>query len=146
MSLLIIGAGILVNRSLSPLKQAKSETISLAEQKADLIQAADFYWYNGNQTYFTVTGKNKEAEEIVVIIKQDDGTIQTLKKEETISKGEAMAKVRELENPSHILEARIGIHNDLPIWEISFRQENGRIGYTMLSLTDGVWVRTTKNI
>lgn len=146
MSLLIIGAGILVNRSLSPLKQAKSETISLAEQKADLIQAADFYWYNGNQTYFTVTGKNKEAEEIVVIIKQDDGTIQTLKKEETISKGEAMAKVRELENPSHILEARIGIHNDLPIWEISFRQENGRIGYTMLSLTGGVWVRTTKNI
>lgn len=146
MSLFIIGAGILVNRSLSPLKQAKAETISLAEQKADLTQPADFYWYNGNDTYFTVTGKNAEAEEIIVIIKQDDGSMQTLKKKETFSKGDAIAKVRELEDPVHILEARIGIHNDLAIWEISFRQENGRIGYTMLSLMDGEWVRTTKNI
>lgn len=146
MSLLIVGATLLLNKSLSPLKQAKAETVNLAEKRADLAEANDFYWYNGNDTYFTVTGKNTEGESIIVIVKQADGSIEVLNKNDTLSKTDAIIKVRGLEKPKQILEARIGIHNDLAIWEVSFRQENGKIGYTILSLTSGEWLRTIKNI
>lgn len=146
MSLVIIGASFLLNKSLSPLKQAKAETVKIAETKADLTEPEDFYWYNGNNTYFTVTGKNSESEEIIVIVKQDGGSTEIFNKKDVFPKSKAIAQVRELDKPAHILEARIGIHNDLAIWEISFRQENGKIGYTMLSLTSGEWVRTIKNI
>lgn len=146
MTLLISGAGILINQSLSPLKQAKAETIRVAEREAALTEPVDFYWYNGNETYFTVVGTNDEAEEIIVLVKQDDGSVKVYDQKDTFSKADAIAKVRELENPAHILEARIGMHNELAIWEVSFRQENGKIGYTMVALSDGEWVRTIKNI
>lgn len=146
MSLLIVGTSLLLNKSLSPLKQAKNETINLAEKKAGLAEAKDFYWYNGNDTYFTVTGKAKDGQNLIIIVKQDDGSIQSIEQKGTFSKAEAINKVRELEEPARILEARIGIHNALPIWEVSFRQEDGLIGYTMLSLATGEWVRTIKNI
>lgn len=146
MSLLIIGAGLLLNKSLSPLKQAKAETIKIAEKEANLIEADEFYWYNGNDTYFTVTGKDEEKNDLIVIVKQEGGSTQIFDKKDIYPKSKAIAQVRESEQPEHILEARIGIHNDLPIWEISFRQENGRIGYSMLMLTSGEWVRTIKNI
>lgn len=146
MSLLIVGVTTVLSKSVSPLKQARTETIDLAEREADLVETDDFYWYNGNETYLTVTGKDSEDEEIIVIVKQEGGSIEVIDQKDTFSKGEAIRKVWELDSPVRILEARIGIHDDLPIWEISFRQDNGRIGFTMLSLRTGEWIRTIKNI
>lgn len=146
LSLLIIGATTTLNKSLSPLRQAQAETIDLAERNADLVSAEEFYWYNGNETYLTVTGKNSVGEAIIVIVKQEGGAIEVLNQDETLPKSEAIKKVAELEGPLRILEARIGIHEEIPVWEISFRQENGRIGYTMFSLSTGEWIRTIKNI
>lgn len=146
MSLLVIGVTTVLSKSVSPLKQARAETIDLAERKADLVEADDFYWYNGNETYLTVTGRNSVDEEIIVIVKQEGGSLEVVNQADSFSKGDAIRKVVELESPVRILEARIGIHEGLPIWEISFRQENGRIGYTMFSLKTGEWIRTIKNI
>ncbi len=146
MSLFIIGVTTVLNKSVSPLKQARAETIALAEKQADLIEVDDFYWYNGNETYLTVTGKNSAEEGIIVIVQQEGGAVEVVDLAETYAKEEAIQKVAELEGPIRILEARIGLHEELPIWEISYRQENGRIGYTMLTLRTGEWIRTIKNI
>ncbi len=146
MSLLIIGVTTLLSQSLSPLKQAKAETIEVASKKADLVKAENFYWYNGSDTYFTITGEDSAGEAILVIVKQEGGHIEVLKQEETLSKQEIIAKLSELEAPERILEARIGIHEGMPVWEISYRHDGGRIGYTMFSLTTGEWIRTIKNI
>lgn len=146
MLLLITSVTILVNKSLSPLKQAKAETIAIAEEKVDLIEADEFYWYNGNETYFTITGKDINSEEIIAVVKQDGGKVQKFKKKDVSSKKQVLNKLRDIEEVGHILEARIGIHNDLAIWEVSFEQKNGKIGYAMFSLTSGEWVRTIKNI
>lgn len=146
MLLLIASVTLIINKSLSPLKQAKAETISIVEKEVALSEVDDFYWYNGEETYFTLTGKNEESEGIVVLLRQEDESFEVLNKKNLLSKSEAISKVRNLENPEHILEARIGMHKDLAIWEVSFRQDNGKIGYTIISLTTGEWVRTIKNI
>lgn len=146
MLLLIFGVTIVLTRSLSPYNQAKAETIELAERRADLVEPDEFYWFNGNETFFTVTGKNSEGTPIVVIVQQDGGAIQVFNQDEIISEQEAIAETYNRESPEKILESRIGIYRDEPVWEVSFRLENGRIGYTILSLTTGEWLRTIKNI
>lgn len=146
MLLLIFGVTTLVTRSLSPYNQARAETIALAERRADLVEADEFYWYNGDETFFTITGENSEGIPIVVIVQQDGGAIEVLDQEDIISEHEAVGETHNRENPEKILEARIGIYNDQPVWEVSFRLENEQIGYTLLSLTSGEWIRTIKNI
>lgn len=146
MLLFIVAVTSIVNQSLGPLKQAKAETVAIAQKEASLSEVEDFYWYNGEETYFTVTGKDKDSKKIIVLLKQAGGSFEIIEEEGTFSKSEAIKKVRDLENPAHILEARIGKHKDLAVWEVSFRQDNGKIAYTMLSLETGEWLRTIKNI
>lgn len=143
---LIFGVTIVTTRSLSPYNQAQAETLDLAERRADLVEANEFYWFNGAETYFTITGQDSEGNSIIVIVKQDTGEIEVLQEDETISKQTAINTTHQQEEPEEILEARIGIDKDEPVWEVTFRQENGRMGYTYISLTSGEWIRTIKNI
>lgn len=146
MLVLIISVVFIVSRSLSPFNQAEAETIELAERRADLVEARDFYWFNGEETFFTVTGENSLGDAIVVIVQQEGGAIEVLDEAETISKQEVMTQTIAREEPEKILEARIGMFKDEPIWEVSYRLENGLIGYTTWSLRSGEWIRTIKNI
>lgn len=146
MLVLIFSVTLILTRSLSPYNKAKAETIELASRKAELRDAEYFYWFNGNETYFTITGSNNEGTPIVVIIQQEGGEIKVLNEEDTISKERAIQLTVHRENPHKILEARIGQYDDTPVWEVSFELENGSIGYAIFSLSSGDWVRTVKNI
>lgn len=146
MLLLILAVTTLVTRSLAPYRQAEAETIELASRRADLVDAEDFYWYNGAESFFAVTGTNSQDIPIIVIVQQDGGAVEVFEQENSITEHEAISQTLERENPAQILEARIGMYENTPIWEVSFRQENGSTGYAMYSLTSGEWIRTIKNI
>lgn len=137
---------LILTRSLSPYNQAKSETTELAQRRADLVEVQDFYWFNGEETFFTVVGTNTENTSIVVIVQQDGGEVNVLNENDTVSKEEIIQKTIQREQPLKVLEARIGKHQEKPVWEVSFEQENGSIGYVTFALTSGEWIRTIKNI
>lgn len=146
MLLLILGVTAILTRSLSPYNQAQAETTELATRRANLAEAEDFYWFNGDETFFTVTGTDTEGTPIIVIVQQDGGAIEVINQADAITAYEAIEKTIHRETPQSILEARIGMYNDAPIWEVSFKQENGSLGYSIYSLTSGEWIRTIKNI
>lgn len=146
MLLFILGVTTVITRSLSPYNQARAETTELAQRRANLAEADEFYWFNGDETFFTVTGTDNEGTPIIVIVQQANGAIEVINQAEAIPAQEAIEKTRAREEPKKILETRIGMYNDSPVWEVSFKQENGNVGYSVYSLTSGKWVRTIKNI
>jgi len=146
MLLLILGVTTVVTRSLAPYNQAKAEATTLAQDRANLAEADEFYWYNGNETFFTVTGVDTEGTPIIVIVQQDGGAVEVIAQEEAITEQTAIEQTISRENPQEILEARIGMYNGNPIWEVSFKQGNDNLGYAIFSLTSGEWIRTIKNI
>lgn len=146
MLLLIFSVVFIITRSLTPLNQAKTETVELASRRADLVEENEFYWYNGTESYFTITGMNSDNTNIIVIVQQNGGNIEVFNQEETISKSTAIQQTINREQPMKILQARIGMYQELPVWEVSFELENEDIGYTYYSLTTGEWLKTIKNI
>lgn len=146
MLLFIFGVTFVITRGLQPYNQAKSETEALAMRRAELVEPDEFYWYNGDETFFTITGDNKQGDSIIVIVQQDGGAIEVINQDESIAENQAIQQTIERENPHRIMEARIGMENDQPIWEVSFEMDNGLIGYSYFSLTTGEWLKTTKNI
>lgn len=113
---------------------------------SEIITPEEFYWYNDSETFFAVVGKTEEETELVVLINQDNGETTSIPVEETITKQQAIQRTREARQPAKILEARIGMDNNTPIWEVSYRNENGRLGYYILNLKDGEWLKTIDNI
>lgn len=146
MLLLILGVTFVLTRSLSPYNQAEAEATDIANRQADLTNTEDFYWYNGDATYFTVTGTDSEGTDIIVIVAQDGGATQVYNEAETVSEQAVMDQTYAREEPSSVLEARIGVYDNNPIWEVSFKQDDDSIGYAIYSLTSGEWIRTIKNI
>ena len=44
------------------MQQAKREAVQMAEKYADLKTVDQFYWFNRDKTYFTVTGESNSGE------------------------------------------------------------------------------------
>lgn len=146
MSALIVGSIFLYQQSNQPYSRAEADTIAYVAERTSLDQVDDFYWYNGTETYFTITGLNEDGQERLYIVQQDGGQITSLSAENSLSRQEAIELTREARQPVKILNARIGMIDDRPIWEISYRNDNNRLGYYVIDLRTGEWIRTIDNI
>lgn len=130
----------------NPLHKAEDEAFAVAKSNAGLTKVEDFYWYNGTATYFTVTGANQDGEAIIVIVAQDGGATKVFNQANIITEAEAVQLTKQAVEPKEILEARIGIENGSAIWEVAYKQKNGRLGYYVLSLETGEWIKGIENI
>jgi len=148
MTMLIVGGIYYFQQTTGSYYQARVEAVDIAERQANLENWNEFYWFNGmEETYFTVTGTSTDDVPIIVIVRQSDGAIQVYDQRETVSEQDALAQMRQDVEPAEILETRIGMDSNLsPVWEISYKNENGGLGYYLLSLETGEWIRTIDNI
>lgn len=147
-SAIIIGGIYLFTQSATPLYQARAETASYVQEEADIIQVNHFYMYNGAvDTYFTTDGFNQDGVRQIVIVRQSDGNIETYDFDDTVSEYDAYHQVQEDMNPQEIMKLNIGMdEQDRPVWEVSFKDENGRLGYYYLHLETGRNIRTITNL
>lgn len=146
LSVFIIAVLIIFGQSMSPYRAARNNAFEHAEEYADLENLDNFYWYNSEETYYTVTGTNGEGEDIVAIIQKEGGHVEIIPLLETISEYDAVQQaLSDLENVE-ILETRIGKDEDIPVWEISFRNPDDTIGYYLVSLESGEWIKSINNL
>ena len=135
--LIIVSGTILFIRSNRPMQQAKTEAVELAKQHANLETVEHFYWFNRDQTYFTVTGENQSGKEIVVIIPKSGQNIQVLDAADGLTE-EAVTKQMRTAHPEIAIEkVNLGKIKDQPVWEITGKDEEGAISYYLFSFEDG---------
>ncbi|ANZ99995.1 hypothetical protein BFC22_07725 [Carnobacterium divergens] len=146
MATIVVGAATIYYQGNHPMSKAKSEAIDIAKSETDLKEVDNFYWYNGKETYFTVTGKTNKNKAIIVIIAKKGGKTTVIDADKAISEGQARSMTREAKNPEKILESRIGMDKKVPIWEVAYQEKNGRLGYHVITLEDGEYIRDIGNI
>lgn len=146
MLVLIVFSISVYQTSKKPFHKAEKEAFAIGQKSAGLATLDDFYWYNGEETYFTVVGQNEDDTPVVAIISQNGGETTVFNQVDVVSKEEAMHLTRQAVNPEKILEARIGMEDGTAIWEISYKQKNGQLGYYFLSLETGEWIKGIENI
>lgn len=130
----------------NPMGKAEEETIALAKKHADLDTVDDFYWYNGKESYFTVTGKDTSGEAIIVMVAKNNGKMTVLKQSDGITEAQARGILTEEKAPGKILATRMGMKDNKPIWEMSYEDKNGQLGYYSISFKDGTWVEDVSHI
>ncbi|WP_423189186.1 DUF5590 domain-containing protein [Alkalibacterium sp. f15] len=146
LSVFIIGSVYIYQRANAPFARAEDETIAFISERTDLDRPEDFYWYNGEETTFSVRGFNDADEEKLYIVKQEGGAITTVAASEMMTEQQAISQTRQAREPKKILNAKVGLLNDIPIWEVTYRNDNNRLGYYIINLQTGEWIRTIDNI
>lgn len=145
--ILIVSSYTIFFRSQQPLVQAEKEAKKIAEEVADVDYIKDFYWYNGtDETYFTVEGFTESMDHVYVVIKQNGGDTLLLDADEVVTEEEAKSILQAQKDPFEILEARIGIEEDTPFWEIAYKNDDGSMGYLLISVYTGETIREYNDI
>lgn len=107
----------LMETAANPFQEAKEKAVSVAKQYAHLASYSAVAIYNGSETYYSVIGKDKNQEEMVVLVPENSDHIHTYQLSDGIS--EEQAKDVATQNGADKIErAILGYENGKAIWEI----------------------------
>ncbi len=144
--IILVAGSMIFIRSNRPMQQAKREAIQMAEKYADLETVDQFYWFNREQTYFTVVGKNKSQEEIIVIIPKSGDKVRVLAQKDGLTEEQAEATVKTNYPDVTVEKATLGIYRDKTAWEITAKDDQGAIYYYLLTFNDGKTIKVIKKL
>ncbi|MGN1402464.1 MAG: DUF5590 domain-containing protein [Bacillus sp. (in: firmicutes)] len=112
-------------------KTAEEEATKFAIDKGGLISVDEFYLYHGSKTYSVVVGKSKDKTEYVLWIPEDlkKENVKKMKYASGYSKEEIIEKVKAEHNPHEIVTVKLGMKKDVPVWEVTVKDEKGGLTY-----------------
>lgn len=142
----IVAVTITLFRANRPMQQAKEEAVQMAEKYADLKTADQFYWFNREKTYFTVTGENKSGEEIIVIIPQSGEKVRVVNQADGLTEQQTAAYFSDNYPDLSFEKANLGIYRDQTAWEITAKDDQGAIHYYLLDFKDGKPIKVIKGL
>lgn len=144
--LIVIGwRGFSVYKSaLEPVETAQKKANAIALEKTELETVKESYTYYGTSAYQVVIGSNKDDQEMIVWIPEKDGEIITRLFNEGISEKEAVKIVNSERNPKEIRSVKLGIEDNIPIWEIVYIASDNRLTYHKLYFETGKYRNSIK--
>ncbi|MBW8349060.1 DUF5590 domain-containing protein [Bacillus sp. IITD106] len=146
--IILISASIYVYKDArGPLLKAEQYAEKRAKTEAKLVSNDEFFVYHGTKTYYVIIGQNQDDVKTIVWIPEKNNEKIVIKKaSDGISENEAISKLIKEENPKKILGARLGMEKKLPVWELSYLDQNSKLNYYYIHFDTGKWWRKIENL
>ncbi|OCA83539.1 peptidase [Pradoshia sp. D12] len=148
--IILIGSGFFIQAIYagdSTRKDAEKSAEDIARETAGMTEVDDFYLYNGNETWSVITGKTADGKKIGVWVPDDKKKkSQIIALSEGISKNKAIAIVKEKKNVKKIVSAHLGMENNQPLWEVTYKNNKDLYGYYYLNFKTGNLIRNYDNL
>lgn len=129
-----------------PRSAAKRQATQMAEKYAHLQDPKKFYIYNRESTFYTVTGKNRQGQAILVIVPQKGGHLRVLKQRDGLTAQRVRAMTKAKRHPAKIMKVALGVFNDKPVWEVTYRNRKGQLCYDLINFKSGKYVQEINNL
>lgn len=147
--LLVIGyicASLLVG--MDGKKSAEEEAIAIATNQGKLVSISDYYLYHGKEVYSVVVGKDEDGTEQVLWIPEDVSEKSVIKDEYAngVSEAEITNIVKNEHQPKEIISVKLGMESDIPIWEVTYKNENDGLNYVYYLFENGEQTSFYSNI
>lgn len=133
-------------QSQARVNQAEEETVSLVEFDYAVDKINKFYWVTTDNTFFSLDFIDEEGVQHFAIVAQDGGDIQYFGENEIISEQDASDIATNELSAMKIIQTRLGLLDNKPIWEVTLKNENNTLTYYYIDAATGQWVKTISNI
>ena len=143
---LIIGFVTVMYRSNRPRAQAEEEATAIAKKYTDLEEVSDFYWFTREKTYFSLLGEDKKGNEIAVIVPKDGNKVTVLNQKAGLSEQAALQSVAKAYPKEKVKQAKLGIYQEAPVWEVSTTADSGKVNYVLVSFDKGEEIKRVSDI
>ncbi|MFD1900141.1 DUF5590 domain-containing protein [Enterococcus termitis] len=133
-------------RSTHPWKQAEKEATAIAKDYAQLESVDHFYWFTRKETSFTVTGKDADGKELVVIIPKSGKNITVLNQTDGVEEGHIRQIMETDYKEKDIQKVNLGLYDGQPTWEVIAKNEDASLSYYLLSFEKAEEIMIIKNV
>lgn len=143
--------GIAVNiylNALKPLQSAEAKAEEIAKAETDIVNITDFTLYNGTNSYYVIKGTDQAGKRLVAWIPEEDKNRKIVVRNEKdgISKQDALDKLYQIKQPDEVMSVKLGIENQIPLWEIYYRSNDELINYYYIDFKTGEWLKDIQNL
>ncbi|MCI0765763.1 DUF5590 domain-containing protein [Bacillus sp. TL12] len=119
----------------------KSKVVEIAKEKAKLTKVKNVEYYNGKSSYTVVQGVDEKGEKIIVWVPEKKGDVLVKKQSEGISEKDALQIVTKEQKPKQFLKVKLGAENNVPLWEVTYIDDENRYTYYYLAFQDGKFLK-----
>ncbi|HET7656686.1 MAG TPA: DUF5590 domain-containing protein [Bacillales bacterium] len=112
-----------------------------AKREYHLKKVLDVSYYHGTNSYDVVKAVNQKGQPIYVWIPNGKGKPFHKRVNQGWSKGKVMQYVQNKLHPRKVISVRLGAEESLPVWEVTYLDQNGRYSFYYLRFDNGEWVK-----
>ncbi|WJE54148.1 DUF5590 domain-containing protein [Bacillus cereus] len=119
----------------------ESKAVEIAKEKAKLTKVKSVDYFNGQSSYAVVQGVDEKGEKVIVWVPEKKGDVLVKKQSEGISEKDALQIVAKEQKPKQFLKAKLGAEKNVPLWEVTYIDDENRYSYYYLAFKDGKFIQ-----
>lgn len=132
----------------APFNAANEDAKAYVLQQKLLSNIHNAYVYNSSTTYHTVIGTAANGDKKAVFVPEliTKEAIREVNLKDGITREQAIQLALGDEKNSKLLNAKLGLEEVGPVWEISFINKDNNLGYVYLLFKNGDWWKRISNL
>jgi uncharacterized protein YpmB len=124
-------------KTMQPVKEQSKEAIIRAKEILHLSKVIDVEHYFGKDAYYVIDAQSEIGNVFIIVPEEKTKKITYVKKEEGITKEQAIKIIEKTKNPKQILDIRIAIDQNIPLWEIVYEENAHQRTFIYLTFKTG---------
>lgn len=146
LSIVMIIFLILGIKTMRPYNQAKKQAVELAHKHVDFSEISDFYWFNREETIFTLVGETDKGRKVVVFIPEKGNKIKVVDQDKGITEDQALQLIESEYQPNEIIKINLGLIKEVPVWEVVTKNADKSMNYYVINFETGKVTSALKNV
>lgn len=143
--IILVGAGTasIYSKALQSKQGAEEQAAQKAREAYNLTEIISTQTYYGSHTYYIVKAKNEKNEKVIIWVPKNDKKRDMIVKNENsgISQEKVISLVQKERNPEKIKSVRLGMENGLPLWEITYVNQDNLFTYYYVDFQTGEFLK-----
>ncbi|WP_216829212.1 cell wall elongation regulator TseB-like domain-containing protein [Alkalihalobacterium elongatum] len=125
----------------SPITEQEQLAIERALNETELSVVDDVSFYHGTEPYIVVKGRTDQDDTGLIAWVGEEERIIVKNVADGLSKEEVRHFAQNELAPKELISVRLGIENRLPIYEITYIDENDRYSFYYITFEEGTFVK-----
>lgn len=115
----------------------KSKALAIEKGKLSSIDWIETFY--GHRKYHVLSGTNAQNKKVYVWIRQTKKNESVIVKKQSsgITKEQAITNVNKEYDPVEIVSVKLGMDEEIPIWEVKYKSQSGRFTYDYVDFNNG---------
>lgn len=140
----VVGAYV---KGMQPKNKAADAAFEVAKAEVDLKTMDEYFLYHGLESYSVVIGTTNSGQNIIVWIPENDKKqVVSMNASSGKTKEDILSMVEKNINEANIISIKLGMENNVPLWEVTYKNSVGKYNYDYYDFKTGEWLKYYRSI